>query len=171
MDIQGEFVKEFAKRTRKNLEYIDSMVKGIDDEERKLYEVTQLVNSLLGLLVFPQQEYVKKIPKTPLKNLGNDWPRFETISGKLKKDNLNCLIKTLRNGVAHRNLEIDSKDKKMNAITIWNKTWDKKDKDDRIIEHGEITWKGRLNIDDLRKFVMRFSDCLISGFPKEPTVN
>ncbi len=44
-----EVIQDFARRTRKNLEAIDRL----HAEGRQVYEVTQLVNSTLGLLVFP----------------------------------------------------------------------------------------------------------------------
>lgn len=47
-----EFVKEFAARTKSNLDFIK---KAKTQQPIELYEFTQLVNSLFGLLVIPQQ--------------------------------------------------------------------------------------------------------------------
>jgi hypothetical protein len=63
-----EAIRDFARRTRKNLAVIDQL----HAEGHEVYEVTQLVNSTLGLLVFPQQEYVAQIPSTPLAELERD---------------------------------------------------------------------------------------------------
>lgn len=57
-----EVIHDFAQRTRKNLKVIESL----QEAGLEVFEVTQLVNSCLGLLVFPQQNFVKKIPHTPL---------------------------------------------------------------------------------------------------------
>ena len=57
-----EVVLDFALRTRKNLEAIEALQR----LDAGVFEVTQQINSMLGLLVFPQQEYVESIPKTPL---------------------------------------------------------------------------------------------------------
>ena len=57
-------VVDFAKRTRKNLEFIRSAQ--VANPELEVFEVTQLVNSLLGLLVFPQQKFMDQIEPKPL---------------------------------------------------------------------------------------------------------
>ena len=49
------FVKDFASRTQKNLTTIEQIALDQSDEEPQVYEVTQLINSLLGLLIIPQQ--------------------------------------------------------------------------------------------------------------------
>ena len=53
-----DLVRDFARRTRTNLEFI----RHARNHGESVYEVTQLVNSMLGLLVFPQQQYVDRIP-------------------------------------------------------------------------------------------------------------
>ncbi len=60
-----EVVSDFAKRTKANLEALE----GLKAEGKQVFELTQLVNSTLGLLVFPQQEYVDSIPCTSLSEL------------------------------------------------------------------------------------------------------
>lgn len=50
------FVKDFGERTRKNLDVIERISNEQQDAiEPQVYEVTQLINSLLGLLIIPQQ--------------------------------------------------------------------------------------------------------------------
>ena len=63
-----EVVRDFARRTKANLLAIERL--SASGEE--VYEVTQLVNSMLGLLVLPQQEFVDRIPETPLEQLRRD---------------------------------------------------------------------------------------------------
>lgn len=68
-----DIVRDFAMRTAKNLELIEKMRK--EDPCAEVFEVTQLVNSMLGLLVFPQQKYFNKIEKIPLAALkAQGWP-------------------------------------------------------------------------------------------------
>jgi hypothetical protein len=64
----AEVVRDFARRTKANLAAIERLC--ANGEE--VYEVTQLVNSMLGLLVLPQQEFVDRIPETPLEQLRRD---------------------------------------------------------------------------------------------------
>ena len=52
-------IRDFAERTRKNLRAIEDLqAKG-----GEAYEVTQLVNSMLGLLVFPRERFSIKFPR------------------------------------------------------------------------------------------------------------
>ena len=46
------FLNEFSSRTIKNLKFIDDHV-GYSD----VFEVTQLINSLLGLIIIPVEKY------------------------------------------------------------------------------------------------------------------
>ena len=154
MDYHNEFIVDFAQRTLANLKYIDAQVKGIPDEKRKLYEVTQLVNSLLGLLVFPREQYMKEIPETPLNELvAKGWPEIKTTRGTLPKDNLHQLMRMLRNGVAHCNLEfVSDLDHKICGIRIWNGK--------PCNECGAVTWEATLSIVDLRKIVEKFVELI-----------
>jgi HEPN pEK499 p136 len=64
-------IRDFAERTRKNLRTINDLkAKGVE-----VYEVTQLVNSMLGLLVFPRENFIDQVPQTSLSELEADgWP-------------------------------------------------------------------------------------------------
>jgi len=96
-------VLDFARRTRKNLEFIEAHS---GDADRQVYAFTQLINSLLGLLVFPKENFFRSIPETPLSELvAAGWPDIKPVQGRLKEDNLRQLVRNLRNGVAHFNLE------------------------------------------------------------------
>lgn len=64
-----EVIRDFALRTRKNLEAIETLQR----LDAGVFKVTQLINSMLGLLVFPQQEYVESIPRIPLEELHRRW--------------------------------------------------------------------------------------------------
>lgn len=48
------FLKDFANRTIHNLQFIEER-----SEQYSLYEVTQLINSLLGLIIIPVEAYKK----------------------------------------------------------------------------------------------------------------
>jgi len=48
---------EFIARTQKNLIAIECL----KDISCKVYEVTQLLNSMLGLLIFPKERFFEKI--------------------------------------------------------------------------------------------------------------
>ena len=96
-----DVIRDFAERTRLNLRAIERL----ETDGHDVYEVTQLVNSTLGLLVFPQQEFVDRIPETPLTELVRDgWPVPTVRRGADRVNNLNQLIRYLRNAIAHFNI-------------------------------------------------------------------
>ena len=85
-------------------------------------EVTQLINSMLGLLVFPQQKYVESIPKTPLEKLREDgWP-IPRVTGEFQEaTDLNQLIRYLRNAVAHFNIKfVGDGENNIKVLRVWN---------------------------------------------------
>ena len=53
-----DVIADFATRTKKNLELIRRLQ--AEDPESEIYEVTQLLNSMLGLLVFPKSDTSKR---------------------------------------------------------------------------------------------------------------
>ena len=89
-----------AQRTRKNLEYIKSQV---DSGNEDVHVVTQLVNSLLGLIVVPQERELagctQKLKLQELKEKG--WPEWVITKGKAKTQTLGGLIYHIRNATAH----------------------------------------------------------------------
>jgi hypothetical protein len=66
-----KLIRDFAVRTRANLTRIYDLAAledGKEPESRTVFEVTQLINSMLGLLVFPKEAY-EGIPSTPISDL------------------------------------------------------------------------------------------------------
>ncbi len=144
-----EVIKDFAQRTRRNLEVIEQL----EAEGQEVYEVTQLINSTLGLLVFPQQEYVNAIPPIPItemKRMG--WP-IPRVTGNYKQvDDLNQLVRYLRNAIAHYNIKFigDGKNR-IQLLQVWNE------------HHGDKTWEAELSVNDLRKITDRFTAMLLDN--------
>ncbi len=138
--------KDFAKRTKHNLKLI---------EEHKLcgeeaYEVTQLINSCLGLLVLPQQRYMDSIPKTPINELVKDGWVIPKVSGDFPQvENLNQLIRYLRNAISHFNIEFvsDSEDE-ISTLKMWN------------ANHERKTWEAVLGFHELKAILEKFADLL-----------
>ena len=77
---------------------------------------------MLGLLVFPQQEYVDSIPRTPLEELRRDgWPIPRVIGQFQQVTDLNQLIRYLRNAVAHFNIEfVGDGESNIKILRVWN---------------------------------------------------
>src|ERR1041384_2880455 len=87
----------FAERTRKNLAFIRMAAQHGQD----VHIVTQLVNSMLGLLVFPWEEGVfSQAKQITFDTLVNDrWPSCKITTGTCAT--LYDLLRHLRNAVAH----------------------------------------------------------------------
>jgi hypothetical protein len=95
--IYKHLLRGFAERTVKNMEVLEQHY-GPDDR----YEVTQLVNSLLGLVVFPKEKALKYVPATPLSDLKmKGWPEFDVTTDNTGCDNLRKLIEDLCHCTAH----------------------------------------------------------------------
>lgn len=138
------FVEDFTERTLKNLRLVRKVKRGTKNR----YEITQLVNSLLGLIVIPHEHLKGDIPPHKLVKLKErGWCLFDVEKDTTGCDNLRLLIENLRNGIAHGKLEFHG-NKDIAAITITN-DWEKK------------LWKGRISVGDLRRFVEKFAEEVI----------
>ena len=145
-----EVIRDFAERTRANLRAIERL----QSEGGRVYEITQLVNSTLGLLVFPQQKYVNQIPHLPLEQLEqHGWP-IPKIRGDFRQvSDLNQLVRYLRNAIAHFNIQfIGDGQNQICLLRVWNTDPRSRRK----------TWEAELSVDDLRKISNRFIDLLLN---------
>ena len=144
-----DLVRDFAYRTRVNLNTLRELQKAKSKSE--VYEVTQLINSMLGLLIFPQQRFVESIPQKSLRELdGEGWP-IPVVEGSYPQvDNLRELVRYLRNGVAHCNLEfLSDGNGEIVGLRIWN------------TRKGKRTWVAKLSITDIEKITEKFIELLV----------
>jgi hypothetical protein len=148
-------VADFAERTLKNLETLRDVQQ--TEPQRELFEVTQLVNSMLGLLVFPQQRYVNEIPEVTLTELeAKGWLLPKTVSGFKVPKNLRELFRFLRHSIAHCNVEfIPDRDQQISGIRLWNYEGGRK-------ENGK-NWEAELSINQLERLTRRFIRLLTTG--------
>jgi len=146
-----DVIADFASRTEVNLRTIRRLAR--EGHVTQAFEVTQLVNSMLGLLVFPQQRYIDRIPEMPIAELaGNGWPIPEVVGDYPQVPNLRQLVRMLRNAVAHCNLEFEpGVGDEIEALTVWNTE----------PRTGKVTWKARLTVADLDAITTRFVALLL----------
>ena len=144
-----ELVRDFVARTRANLELVERLAA---DRSCPAYETTQLINSLLGLLVFPQQKYYHEIPDTPLEQLKEQgWPVPKVVGDYPQVDTLKQLFRYLRNSIAHFNMKFHADGSgQLVGVTVWNTPPGK----------SKPNWKARLEIEELRALVERFSEVI-----------
>jgi hypothetical protein len=142
--IDGTVIQDFARRTLKNMEIIEDAQRHIE-----AYEVTQLINSLLGLLVFPQQRFWEKLRPIPLDDL--EWVRFHQRSSQ-SCDDLKQLVRYVRNSISHFNVNFGDATGEITHLELWNR--------DRT---HNVTWRAEIAVDDLRTFAVEFINGIIDG--------
>jgi HEPN pEK499 p136 len=170
-----DLVRDFAHRTKKNLEAIETLQRRDGEATERfqrgdgeVIDVTQLVNSMLGLLVFPKEKYVDKLPPIPLQELREaGWPIPE-VTGKFPQaTDLKQLIHYLRNAVAHFNIEFPGDgNADIEVLRVWNtdvvrdeRNRPLRNKDRKVV--SEMTWEATLTVKQLRIFATRFIDLLL----------
>ena len=94
-----EFVKDFVERTKENYLRL----------ENGPYEVTQLVNSAIGLLIIPQQKRFKQIADSMISD-----ELYRKMVATVKKSTYKKPLKLpeiarhIRNSIAHANIEFEA---------------------------------------------------------------
>lgn len=146
-----DVVADFAKRTTANLRAIRQLHES--NSGISVYEVTQLINSMLGLLVFPQQRYIDRVPKTSLDDLASQgWPVPQLVGDYPQVSDLQELVRMLRNAIAHFNLEFhQGVDGEIAGLTVWNTQ----------PRTNKVTWKAKLSISDLEAITEKFVQLLL----------
>jgi hypothetical protein len=139
-----DVIRDFALRTKKNLEYIESKASE-DNFNPEVYEVTQLINSLIGLIVFPREEFINHIPETALSDLEEDGWSIPQVTGDFPQArDLRELVKYMRNAIAHFNVKFKYDKGTISGLTLWNK------------RYGKKTWQAELELEELRDIAFRF---------------
>lgn len=155
MSMYDVFIKDFVVRTNKNLEYIDNKKENGDE----VYEVTQLVNSFLGLIVFPKEKAGYKI-----RRISDDQHIIQIISsciiensyqGRYREINLTNLIYHFRNAIAHGGIEIISENNEITSIFFYDRMVE-----DRYRQEFKIV----MDISQIREFVKLFSEKFIETY-------
>jgi hypothetical protein len=143
----------FAQRTRKNLKRIEE---ALEDQE-DVHVITQLVNSMLGLIVHPWEkkqwnEIFERVKEQRLDMLvENGWPQFQVTRGKCKT--LGQLVRYLRNAVAHGHMTFNSDSRGINEVAIHLENFPNKNS-------PEPNWCADIRAQDLRGFCLQFVDLL-----------
>jgi len=140
----------FAERTRKNLLAIEAAREAGED----VHVVTQLINSLLGLVVFPWErgfrEHTEHLELEALDAEG--WPRWDVERGECHT--LGRLLRLLRNGAAHSHIEFSSDSRRLDDVVI--KIWNVPPK-----SAPDPDFVASIRADHLRDFCLKFTDLVL----------
>jgi len=132
----------FAQRTRKNLAYIENAYGCGED----VHVVTQLMVSLLGLVVFPWEEHKPLFSDSLASLVAKGWPEWKILEGH--SATLDQLIRRLRNAVAHQQVQFSSDSRSLAEVTI--RFWNVPPKT------PHFRWTAEIATTDLRTFCIRF---------------
>lgn len=141
----------FAQRVRKNLEFVIKE----RSEGKEVHEVTQLVTSLLGIIVFPwEDEALGHLESVLLKDLESEgWTGWKILlDEKNDTKTLGKLIWHLRNAVSHRRIRFSSDDRDMHQVEI--------EFEDAPRQEAPINWRATINAADLKVFCDHFTSRL-----------
>jgi len=139
----SDIVNDFVFRTKKNLEAIEVDL----SHGKEVYEVTHLINSLLGLIILPEQKFYDNLPETlTLEDLKQEgWPESLLNWDHALGKNFKNLMRLLRNGISHFHLEFLVELGELSGLKIWN------------INNSNIKdWEVELSIEDLKSLVEKF---------------
>ena len=139
---------EIARRTERNLRFVKSEFDR-EGEESPVHVVTQLVNSLLGLVILPREQYLEvQYESTKWRELAAEgWPEWNITKGKA--DTLGQLIWHVRNAAAHGRIAFSSDSRYLHEVMITVE--DSRDKG------KSIYWRAEIKGDDLYEFCLRFA--------------
>lgn len=143
---------EFAKRTRRNLDFIENAAK---QHPSQVHVVTQLTLSLLGLIVFPKEKLLHEdASRMTIEEMQEEgWPTWTITLDEPKKPTRTLwdIVRHLRNAIAHGRLTFTCDSPKMDDVGIFVE--DRKNKNDT-----QPYWSAQMNARDLKRFCFRFLD-------------
>ena len=139
-------IRDPMRNTMTNLRFVEEHA-----ESDGLYEVTQLINSFLAALAHPWEEYKDQLNEMSIQEAVKEgWPKLkkERASDKNPK-NLGDLIKLVRNGFAHGNIEFRSDGgNEITHLRFWNI--------DPYAKPKKRTWGTIASVEDMRLFLFKF---------------
>jgi hypothetical protein len=139
MSVFTNLERDLIKRTKLNLDFIQKAKN--DDSKTKVYETTQLFNSLLGIIVNIKENRINaaKFQQIALTDqTKKDW----AIPPEVPDSNLGQFLTNLRHSVAHLDVCFEPKDTgEIQSIVFQNTLGG--------------NWQGEFQIENLRSFLDR----------------
>jgi hypothetical protein len=120
---QVERLRDFAQRTHANLGFIDRYVAQHQPTD-EVYEVTQLLNSLLWLVVVAD-EWLVLHELVPIDALYREGLTTLRLTGDEIPTDIASLTHFLRNAVSHVNVEVVSDLGRITEVRLWNHLYGK----------------------------------------------
>jgi hypothetical protein len=147
MGMPTEPIRDVMRRTIANLEFIEHHA-----GPNGPYEVTQLLNSFLGALAHPWEAMRNDLLALPLAEAADrGWPMIQKERpSDCDPESLGDLIRLMRNGFAHGNIELlPGKKGEIRALLVWNNN-----------QSGRRTWGAMITVEAARKFLLCFVELI-----------
>jgi len=145
-----DLVSDFAKRTLINLDHIKGHELAGDEEA---YYVTQLWNSLAGLIVLPKEVELDRIEPIPMIELiAEGWPDLTTSDWR--PETLPEFVVALRNAVSHWNVTFNAKPNREIYELVMHSTVNRRNH-----------WRGRMSVGVLEDVARRVAAEFVRDFP------
>ncbi|WP_319779975.1 HEPN family nuclease [Maridesulfovibrio sp.] len=155
MGLYNELHRDFALRTRANLEHIDAAWAAQEKagNERTVFNVTQLINSCLGMVVF-----IKESQYLPAGSIQDFCPEidFETLQDERNSnDSLQQFIRRFRNAISHCHIEAYGNAGDIVGFRLWDGP-----------PNGEINWKIEMGTDSIRALADALVNHVLENAPQ-----
>jgi hypothetical protein len=147
-----DMARDFVERTLRNLQ----AARGLAHSGEVPFEVTFLINSLLGLIVVPHEQMQDRLPTRTFRELQADGWELTVVSGtEPGPSDLRALIRGMRHAVAHFRLEVaaHAATKEIESVTLW-----------KTNRSGTVQfWGVRFTLSELHAFVERLAMQLLAS--------
>lgn len=140
MAVYEKFPRAFIERTKEDIAAYSGQ-----------YNVTNLINSCLGLIVIPKELMVGKLPKYSFDNIDLQYGVTKKSISLCKDKNysLNNIVRHIRNGLSHGLIKFKSIDgSTINFIII----------SDRKYDETSFNFKMSFTTEEFKTFALRVSD-------------
>lgn len=141
-----------SERTKANLQYIE---KAYAWKEPNVYNATQLINSLLGMVVFLKE--AELVPDIRVDKFAGGIC-FETIINNGNSHvKLRDFLRSFRNSISHGNIEDFGHESEIYGFIFR----------DRVKRNKPFHWGIKISLDEIRKLAFGLVDYVIQNSPKE----
>lgn len=136
----SSFPRDFIKRTKEDIKKYSGQ-----------YNVTNLINSCLGLIVIPKGLIVEKLPKYTFNDNDKDYGITKTSIELCKDENylLNNIVRHIRNGISHGLIDFESSSGSTIDFIIIS---------DRKCEEAPINFKMKFTTEEFKTFALKVAD-------------
>lgn len=153
-----QFVKEFFDRTKTIIEQYPQILNLGD----KNYDMTLYCNCLVGLLIFPEQKYYKKIKKDLLSEKNYKLLRSSIQKKDEQRYTLRLIFSRMRNAVAHGHIKFPksnyTNDNKIHSIIFYDDRNKDKQKSSNDTDLENFEFRLEIAVEDLKEIIEEFCD-------------